>query len=123
MIDSKIDRSIALVRVCQRMAPVDPDRARRLVVTTNNDEFRVKALMFLALGLKDRDRNAAIASFREGIRQLDRGRALGGEIMHNWEIAALTFVAEQIDPTLVPEIFWRALAAATALRRSAAGKG
>ena len=67
--------------------------------------------MFLALGLKERDRNEAVATFREGVRQLDRLADSGGDVMRDMEIAALTMVAEQIDPSLVPEIFWRALAA------------
>ena len=59
-----------------------------------------------------------MATFREGVRQLDRLADSGGDVMRDMEIAALTMVAEQIDPSLVPEIFWRALAARPTFRRS-----
>ena len=111
MIDRGINRSIALMRICQRMAPVDPPRAQRLAMTAQGDEFRVKVLMFLALGQKEKDRNAAIATFRHGLRLLDRPAELGEDGMRSWEIPGLALIAEQIDPALVPEIFWRALAA------------
>ena len=111
MIDSGIERSVALMRVCWRMASVDPVRAQRLAATAQGDEWRVKVLMFLALGLNERDKNGALATFREGLRQLDRQAETGGGVMQSWDIAALTLIAEQIDPALVPELFWRALAA------------
>ena len=111
MIDRGINRSIALMRICQRMAPVDPPRAQRLAMTAQGDEFRVKVLMFLALGQKEKDRNAAITTFRDGLRLLDRPAESGEGVMRSWEIPGLALIAEQIDPALVPEIFWRALAA------------
>jgi len=111
MIDSPVERSVALMRICQRMASVDPARAQRLVAAARGDEFRAQVLMFLALGQKERDKNAAMASFRAGIRALDRMVESPCDIRQCWEIAGLLPVAEQIDPPLVPRIFRRALAA------------
>jgi hypothetical protein len=68
-------------------------------------------MMFLALGLKERDRKAAFEAFQDGIDSLDRLLESLGDLLQGWRIAALLPVAEQIDPSLVPEVFWRAIAA------------
>jgi len=67
--------------------------------------------LFLALGLKGRDAASANEAFWKAMGGIDRLMKGGLEYsaMHGSRGAVLPLV-EQIDPTLVPEIFWRAVA-------------
>ncbi len=58
--------------VAWRMAPVDPARARRLVDESQQDFEHPQAYLFLALGLKSRDPEAAQAAFQIAMEKIDQ---------------------------------------------------
>ena len=73
-----------------------------------------QAYLYLAYGLKGRDPAAADEAFWKGIQGIDRLQEEGAEYLDKHipgGPAALLPLVEQIDPTLVPEVFWRAVAA------------
>jgi hypothetical protein len=98
-------------RACQKMAAVDPARARRIAGKLPAPAFRADALIFLAVGLKDRDRAGAVATVREALAEFDRFLAAEAEgPIRGMQVAAPMPLVEAIDPGLVPEFFWRTLA-------------
>ena len=67
--------------------------------------------LFLALGLKSHDPTAAHQAFQIAMERFDRLMKQGVE--HSPDLEARSFLlplVEQIDPVLVPELFWRAVA-------------
>ena len=95
--------------------PKRPCAARRLVDESQRYDDSPQTYLYLACGLKERDPAAAKAAFWKGIKEIDRlldekpmslAMGIGGGP------AVLLPLAEQIDPTLVPEVFWRAALAA-----------
>ncbi len=97
-----------------KMAASDPARARRLADEFQRDRAFPRISLYLAYGLKRRDPAAANQAFWQGIQGIDRlideeASPLPEHI--RIEIAALLPLVEQIDPALVPELFWRAVAA------------
>src|SRR5262249_9175991 len=109
-IRSPLNRLPGTYRACQKMAAVDPARARRIAGKIREPAYRADALIFLAVGLKDRDRAMAVATVREALAQFDRFLATEGEEpRRGMQIAAPMPLVEQIDPGLVPEFFWRAI--------------
>ena len=94
-----------------KMAKVDPARARKLVDESQTQLDRPQLNLFLALGLKSRDPAAAHEAFQTAMRGIDRLMKEGPEYSamqgRRWVVFPLV---EQIDPALVPELFWRALA-------------
>ena len=67
--------------------------------------------LFLALGLKPRDEPAANEAFQAAMIGIDRLAEEGGEYFAVRGIhGVLLPMVEQIDPALVPELFWRAVA-------------
>jgi hypothetical protein len=100
--------------VAWKMARRDPARARRLVEESERYDDSPQTKFYLACGLKARDPAAAEAEFWKGIRRMDQLLEQGADSLAplvKGGAAALMPVVEQIDPTLVPEVFWRALAA------------
>jgi Carboxypeptidase regulatory-like domain len=110
-IDNSLGRTAGTLRICHKMAAVDPVRARRIAERTRGAVYRAEAFIFLALGQKGRDLQGAVESFQAGLRELDRYAeeetedALRGRLP-----AGLLPVVEGLDPALVPEIFWRVVA-------------
>ncbi len=97
-----------------KMATTDPAQARRLVAESQREGNYPQVWMYLACGLKARDPAAAHESFGRGIRAIDRLLEAGPEYLplHTpGGPGALMPLAEQIDPSLVPELFWRTVAA------------
>ncbi len=107
-----------------KLARSDPARARRLVDESQHYEDSPQTYLYLACGLKGHDPAAADVAFWKGIseidRQLEKGvRSFGIGIERSQtfliqvkgSLAVFLPLVEHIDPTLVPEIFWRALAA------------
>jgi hypothetical protein len=94
-----------------RMAAVDPHRAQRLADEAQKDEDDPDMLLFLALGLKQRDPAAAERVFWKAIDGIDQRLKEGVEYSNvnrtRWILLPLV---ERIDPALVPELFWRAVA-------------
>ena len=100
--------------IARKMAMSDPARARRLVDESQQYYVSPQSHLYLASGLKARDPAAADEAFWKGIREIDRLLEQGAESLTmqvEGGSAALLPLAEQIDPTLVPELFWRAIAA------------
>jgi hypothetical protein len=109
-IPNPLGRIPGTFRACQKMAAVDPARARRIAERTQGAMFRADALLFLAVGLKGRDRRAAVATVRDALAEIDRFLAEGNEDpFRGRQIAATLPLVEQVDPALVPEFFWRVL--------------
>ncbi len=94
-----------------KMAATDSTRVRRLVDEAQHHYDAPQTYLFLALGLNTRDPAASDEAFWKAIEGIDR---LINEGTENSGIArehrVLLPLAEQIDPTLVPEVFWRAVA-------------
>jgi hypothetical protein len=93
------------------MAAVDPARARRLVEESQQYFDHPQMYLFLALGLKSLNREAAYQAFQTGMQNIDRLMKEGSEYSLNL-VAGRTLLplVEQIDPALVPEYFWRVVA-------------
>ena len=98
--------------VAWKMAQADPARARRLVDEAERYQDGPQLYLFLALGLKARDPAAADEAFWKAIAGIDRLMKGGVEYaaMRGYRGVVLP-VVEQLDPALVPEFLWRAVAA------------
>ena len=67
---------------------------------------------FLAVGLKGHDPKAAVEATRAAIGEFDRFLGEGLRIpFRGRHVAAALALVERVDPELVPEVFWRAIAA------------
>jgi hypothetical protein len=107
---SETDRRLALLVVCDRMASVDPARARRLADADADPSRRGTYRMALAHGLAKTSREEASTAFREAVDDFDLDQAeRPGAGLNVTRLLTLP-VVEEIDPTLVPEFLWRALA-------------
>ena len=94
-----------------KMAQVDPALAQRLVDEAQRSEDHPQRYLFLALGLKSRDPAAAEEAFWKAIEGIDRVMKDGHKYMAMQGVRGVLLpIVEQIDPTLVPELFWRAVA-------------
>ncbi len=93
------------------MAATDPDRARRLVEQSKAYQDDPTLYLILALGLKSRDPRGAEEAAQVAIRGIDRLMRDGPEYsaFGGTRGVILPFY-EEIDPALVPEVFWRAVA-------------
>jgi RNA polymerase sigma factor (sigma-70 family) len=92
---------------CHHMAPVDPDRARRLVDEQTDAFWRGIVRLGFAHGLAKTSRTEAEKAFREALAEMDtRARDLHSACMSL--LLSVPFV-EGIDPALVPEFLWYAL--------------
>ncbi len=98
-------------RIVRDMAATDPDRARRLVEQSKAYQDDPTLYLFLALGLKSRDPRGAEEAAEVAIRGIDRLMREGPEYsaFGGTRGVILPFY-EEIDPALVPEVFWRAVA-------------
>jgi hypothetical protein len=115
MVRDGFQRDQYAVRVVYRMATTDLDRARRLARAIDNIELRAYGFGQTALALAESNKPGALGLLDEAFDELDRAAASGGKdrttIYSPTSIAgALLPVAERIDPALVPESLWRALA-------------
>jgi Carboxypeptidase regulatory-like domain len=96
--------------VTWKIATLDPVRARQLVESLRGDPDHPEHQICLALGAKGRDETIARQAIQEGLRGLDR--LMPAEALRVSQTAErLLPIAEAIDPGLVPELFWRAIAA------------
>ncbi|QEH35013.1 hypothetical protein OJF2_35580 [Aquisphaera giovannonii] len=96
----------ATLRTCQEMARADLPRALRIAREQERGWLRVGSLVFAAYGLPSAQKAAARDVVREALAELDRG----GPVAVMPDSAAFMPLAESIDPALVPEFFWRAVA-------------
>jgi hypothetical protein len=109
---SQRDRYV--VRVCHRMAPVDLPRARKLAAGIKDAQDKARALGVMAQALARSKPKEARVLLDEAFEVLAKRVASGQDRFNGlWSAPVigglLLPAAEQIDPTLVPELFWRAL--------------
>lgn len=100
---------------CWRMAAVDPVRAGRLVDRMTSPYLKAHALGLMARSRAASDPSQARLWLDQAFEVLDGVIAAGEPRLSGWHNAAmvagaLVAAAEQIDPQLVPEYFWRAVA-------------
>jgi len=97
--------------IAWKMATVDPARAQRLTAESQRYFDHPQAYLFLALGLKSRDEVAAHQAFQTAMHGIDRLMKDGPEYSEMLGFRGVLLpMVEQIDPALVPELFWRAIA-------------
>jgi hypothetical protein len=92
--------------LCWKMAAVDPARARRGIESAVGTQQRPELYLFLALGSKARDRSASREAFQAGLDGIDRQLRERPEL-YIPNAGRLLPIVERIDPSLVPELFWR----------------
>ena len=94
-----------------KMTTVDPGRARRLVEESQRYFDFPQQFLFLAHGLKSRDQVAALQAFQTAMEGIDRLMREGvGHLKMLGAREVMLPLVEQIDPALVPELFWRLVA-------------
>ncbi len=110
------------LRLCRRLARVDPPRARRVAASVSSPGGRVCAWAYVALGLVEKDRAGALAALDDAIAAIDQLRESGpglepginqGDVlvMYPTNPAALILpLVERIAPERLAEFFWRAVA-------------
>jgi hypothetical protein len=101
-------------RICYRMAPADLARARKIAETVKDPCFKARAYGVMAQSLARAQPGKALALLDEAFDLLEQQVASGKDSFNNfWNAATLAGllvpVAEQIDPALVTEFFWRTL--------------
>jgi RNA polymerase sigma factor (sigma-70 family) len=124
--NQEIHPSPPALRLCRRLARVDPTRARRVAASLNGPGPRGCAWAFLALGLADKDQAGASEAMDRAIQEIDRLResGLGPEsggrgfvYLYRTNPAALILpIVERIAPERLAEVFWRAVALHTPVK-------
>ncbi|MGP0065699.1 MAG: carboxypeptidase regulatory-like domain-containing protein [Isosphaeraceae bacterium] len=105
-------RSVGIPAVLARLPMGDPARALRFFENsklTNLTSFRAEVYSSLALGYQKRDEPASRRAIDEVMRAFDGLMHERPEQLHSGHISLLP-VIERIDPSLVPEFFWRYVA-------------
>ena len=106
------------LRLCRRLAKSDPPRARRIIAGIQKPRDQALGWALLALGLADRDKQAANAALAESIQVIDRmpdsatdvkPAATGALADHN-PAALILPIVEKVAPERLEEVFWRAVA-------------
>jgi hypothetical protein len=102
------------VRVCYRMAPADLPRARRIAGAIEDPYFKARAYGVMAQALAKGKPAEALALLDEAFALLAAQVASGKDQFTNFYDASslgmlMVPVAEQIDPALTAEFFWRAV--------------
>jgi hypothetical protein len=95
----------------EKLATVDPARARRVIEKMAGMGQLPEVPFSLALAEKDRDASAAGRLFAEGLQLIDQRMKERPEQLQSREAGRLLDVVERIDPGLVPEVMWRYVAA------------
>jgi hypothetical protein len=111
-----------VMRLCHRLARVDPPRARRVAAAQRGLTERALAWAYVALGLAEQDKVGALEAVDHAIQELDRLRESGpgpdqilivGDVllMYPTNPAALILpVVERAVPDRLDDVFWRAVA-------------
>jgi hypothetical protein len=102
------------IRVCYRMASADLPRARKLAGRIHDEAFKARAHAVMAQALARSKPKDALALLDQAYAILASRVSRGADSFNGYTDAAslgglLLPVAEQIDPALVPEFFWRSL--------------
>jgi hypothetical protein len=110
------------LRLCRRLARVDPTRARRVAASLSGPGIRACAWAYVALGLAEKDKAGAALAMDRAIEEIDRlresglaaepGYAVGGVLLlYPANPAAVILpIVERIAPERLAEVFWRAVA-------------
>jgi len=110
------------LRLCHRLARVDPPRVRRIAASLSGPGARACAWAFVALGQAKKDNAGASEAIDRAIQEIDRLResgpgpeqiyiAGGIRLMYPTNPAAVILpVVERIAPERLGEVFWRAVA-------------
>ncbi len=110
------------LRLCRRLAQVDPPRARRVAASLDIPGARACAWAFVALGLAEKGNAEASDVLDHAIREIDRIRESGPgpeqvytmdgvRLMYPTNPAALILpIVERVAPDRLAEVFWRAVA-------------
>jgi RNA polymerase sigma factor (sigma-70 family) len=121
--DSRTERfpGTDTLRLCSRLARVDPTRARRVAASLGGPGIRACAWAYIALGLAEKDKAGASEAMDRAIQEIDRLResglaiepvsAVGGVLLlypTNPAVVILPIV-ERISPERLDEVFWRAV--------------
>jgi hypothetical protein len=110
------------MRLCRRLARVDPTRARGVAASVLGRGQRVCAWAFVALGLAEKGNADASEALDRAIQEIDRLRESGPgpdpvwmvgsvRLMYPTNPAALILpIVERIAPDRLADVFWRAVA-------------
>jgi RNA polymerase sigma-70 factor (ECF subfamily) len=113
---------VGRMRMCRRLANVDPPRARKVAAGFLLPGERVCAWAYVALGLAGKDPTAAREALDRALQEIDRLRELGTSVdpgiimggvrqMYPTNPAAVVLpVVERVALDRLPEFFWRAVA-------------
>jgi hypothetical protein len=123
--DARNDRFVIeflAMRLCRRLARVDPIRARRVAASLRSPGIRACTWAYLALGLAKKDKSGASEAIDRAIQEIDRLRESGPgpepviivngiRLMYSTNPAAVILpIVERIAPGQLAEVFWRAVA-------------
>jgi hypothetical protein len=106
------------LRLCRRLAKSDPPRARRIIAGMQMPRDQALGWALLALGLADRDKQAANTALAESIQVIDRmpdfatdvNPAATGVLADHNPAALILPIVEKVAPERLEEVFWRAVA-------------
>ena len=110
------------IRLCRRLAEVDPPRAQRIAAEIETPGARACAWAFTALGASERDNQAAHQSLDRSLEAIDqilksgpgpepRTSLDGVVVLYPSNPAAVVLpVVERVAPERLAEFFWRAVA-------------
>ena len=111
--------ALEVMRLCRRLAGVDPPRAGRVVDSISDPATRACGFAYVALGLAEKDRAGASDAIDRAIREIDRLResVLAPEpstgvfnLYASNPAAVILPVVERVAPDRLAEVFWRAVA-------------
>ena len=112
----------SVLRLCRRLARVDPPRARRVAASLSGTGTRACAWASVAVGLAEKDKAGSSEALDRAIEEIDRLRESGPgpetvyiingiRLMPPTNPAAQILpVVERIAPDRLAEVFWRAVA-------------
>jgi hypothetical protein len=104
-------RKDAGLRICRRMARIDPERARRMAARFPDAAERAFAWTFLAEGLRETDPDGARGVLDRAIAELDSIPSRDEpDVWDPGPAASILPLVERIAPDRVAEVFWRAVA-------------
>lgn len=95
-----IDEQDGVLKICRRMAPLDPARARRIADQIRERTPQVYAYLLIAQATAKSQPRAAESLLRQALAGLGDANIVAESFLP---------VAEQIDPQLVDEFLWRAV--------------
>ena len=111
-----------VLRLCRRLARVDPPRARRFAASHGSRGIRACAWASVAVGMADRDKAGASEALDRAIEEIDRLRESGPGLEQVFFLngirlmpptnpaAQILPIVERVAPERLADVFWRAVA-------------